>query len=84
MHQPPGTARRGEDSSGFSDPKCTVVIAGQVHGAFDHRFDCWAAQGTIGVDFVSDLRNDCRQRYRLTIGSSDRGAASSLGQGGSR
>jgi hypothetical protein len=84
MRQLPVTMRRSEDFDGASDPIPDVVIAVQIHGAFDHRFDCWAAPGIFGADFVYNCRNDHGQRNRLTIGSSDRGVASSVGQGGSR
>jgi len=65
------------------NPNATVVIAVQNHGSLGRHFDgrSWEYHR---MQLRWALRNDYRQRYRLTPGSSDHGAASSLGQGGGR
>jgi len=76
-------ARCEETSDHVLDPTSTVVIAVQILGTHRRRFD-GGCEGHDRSRLRWRLRNDHRQRYRLTSGSSDREATSSVGQGGGR
>jgi hypothetical protein len=55
MDQLLGKAERGEGCDDFPDLTSTVVIAVQVHGAFDHRLLCEVS--------VSYIQNRLRLRF---------------------
>jgi hypothetical protein len=68
MRQLPVTMRRSEEFDGVSDRIPTVVIAVQIHGPFDHRFDCWTSASYLR----SRLRLKLPQRSRSAQSSNNR------------
>src|ERR1700735_984666 len=82
MRELPTTMRRGEDIDVESDPYSTVVIAVQMQGSFERRFDC-----SISARYHRNrLRLRLAQRSPSAQSSNNRfersRVASSVSQGG--